>query len=182
MYSKPLDIILLDNENLMAVPLSVMLLNDFRSKISIITVSDWDKCMLTIQEKVIVFVLSYPVAENQKASDGSIRFYNALKLRFPENEIVLITSVYDISVATEKMYEEISSYLKKVEQDTIKSLINRTAVHPLKLKLMYPIQRIFREFSINKFVLIFFIAFVSVGLVVFFGTWIWNNFLNTMGF
>lgn len=179
MYFKPLDVILLDNANTVSTPISILLLKKFQGQISVITFADLNKCTLSIQRKTIVFVLSYPLSGSQRATEMPINSYNILKLRFPNNEIVLITSVYDVLVATEKMNEEISVYLDKAMHNRVKSFIDRVAIHPIKKYITYPIQKIIREFSVNKFVVIFFLAFVSVGLLVVLGTWAWDKYHST---
>lgn len=179
MYFKSLDVILLDNANVVAVPISILLLKKFQRQISVITFADLNKCTLSVQRKTIVFVLTYPLPGNQKASDIPVNSYNILKLRFPKNEIVLITSVYDITVVIEKMNEEIGVYLDKALRNRVKSFLDRAAIHPLKKYIAYPLRKIIREFSVNKFVVIFFLAFVSVGLLVVLGTWAWDKYHST---
>ncbi len=166
MKTTALNLVLLDDNTLMANPLSNYLNNRFGSRVRISAFYDVERCLRGIAEDAHVIVLDYLV--NGKVSKTGLEKFNYIKKISPQTDVTLITSDEDAAGATEEMQRETSEYIMNREgySRNIVHHINRKVVAPLRVFTTYPFRKIIYFYTVKNYLMMFVVAFVSVGILV----------------
>ncbi|MBL7884560.1 MAG: hypothetical protein JNL69_10860 [Bacteroidia bacterium] len=172
-----MNIYILDEKNLIAESLKISLDKTFGENIRIFIFSDLDNCIRVINEKSHIIILDYLSNKNETLS--GMKMFNEIKSKRPNSSILIISSQEELNVAEEKMYRNTNLYIKNNLRFTldIRPMLRDNFYVPLNKIIIKPFKKILREYSVIKFVFIFLTAFVSVGLVVIIGSWLWSYFI-----
>lgn len=156
MKTQGLNLFIIDDNSLVSTNLRNFLNTRFGKDLSISTFLTGASALKEINKDTDIVILDYDLGgENGNDVLKSIKSINS------DTEVIMFTSNDEIATAIESFKNGASDYVIKGDKSLKKivSLINKI--------ITYPINIMVREFGISKFVAIFLLTFVSVGVVVF---------------
>ncbi len=181
MKTSALDLVILDDNTIMAGPLSTYLQSRFGKRVNISTFYDAVECMGTLDAKSHVIILSYFIngKDKENGSKNGLNTFNLIKKQNPDTDVTMITSDGDLERATQEMQRGACEYIVQREQylyDILRMLntnvlipIKTIVVLPLQKLITLPVRRIIHYYSVKEYLTMFVIAFVSVGILVLVG-------------
>lgn len=162
-----LNLLILDDNKVIAGDLSNYLNNRFGARVKIAAFLDADTGIQNIQEKSHVMILDYSLPHEGKGAKSGQKFFNSIKRLNPKTKVTVFTSDNDIAGATEEMKRGASKYIMKL------NLLNAVVVSPFKTVVLpiskvitYPIKRVIHYYNINQYLMMFLVAFASIAFVV----------------
>lgn len=166
MKTTALNLALLDDSTLMGNTLSAYLTNRFGARVNVSVFYDADRCMRETARDTHVIVLDYAV--DGKARKNGTEKFNYIKTLHPEREVSLIVSDDEAGAAIEEVQREASEYIIDREgySRNIVHHINKKVVKPIKTFVAYPISQIAHYYSVQNYLMMFVVAFISVGGLV----------------
>jgi ActR/RegA family two-component response regulator len=171
MKTTPLNLLILDKNSMIIGPLSTYLNTRFGERISISPYSNTEECILYVDKKSHVIILDYFLNHEDRSSTKGLKVFESIKKRKPGTKITLLTSREDIEVAIEEMEQGASKYIMKNERGLydIRFVLDK-AVKPLKTVVFpiitLPIRKLVHYYTIKAYLMMFFVAFISVGALV----------------
>ena len=157
MESHALKLYIVDDDKPMAVALKNYLQSKFGRGLRIFLFQNGEKCLQSVDDETDMVVMDPDV---DKAH--SLELLQSIKEINPNTEVVMFSNNDDIVMAIE-------SYRKGAADSVAKDEIGMNKIAYLVDRLIrQPILRIFREFSVRKFTVIFLTTFLVMGIVVWF--------------
>ncbi len=179
MKIRTLNLLIVDDNKLISGPLSKHLHDRFGMRINISSFFDEESCMLKIDERSNVIVLDYFLNNGDNKTKNGLDIFNSIKKRSPNIEVTMITSNEAIPEAIEEMQRGASDYIIKRERYLQKMLVmlNRIVLSPvyhrvlspIHRRVVLPIRKIIEDYTLQDYLTMFIVAFISVGTLVFFG-------------
>ncbi|TND00510.1 MAG: hypothetical protein FD123_4355 [Bacteroidetes bacterium] len=164
----PIHIVILDDNALIAAPLSRYLSGRFGGKVNVAVFHDINYCLPDINDQSLVFILDYFLNEKEAETVNRRKTYDLIKKHNRKAEVILVSSREQIPGAIEEIQKKSAACVAKRERDVfdLLRLFDKVAVLPIRTFIIYPVKKIFRELSINNYLLMFAVAFVFVGVLV----------------
>ena len=103
MKNAALELLILDDNTLIANALSKKLQMNFGTKINVSTFFDADKCLRNIGGQSHVIIIDYFIDSNYKGFRNGLTIFNYIKKSNPEAAVTMITSNKGISIAREEI-------------------------------------------------------------------------------
>ena len=157
MKAQLLNLFIVDDDPLMLTGLRNFLDNKFGANINISTFSTGDSVLKKVDKSTNIVILDYYLeGKNGNEVLKSIKNIN------PKTEVIMLSSNEDIVIAIEAFRKGATDYVIKGEKawNKISSLVYNI--------ITYPIRVLVREFGISKYLAIFLLTFVIMGITVYF--------------
>jgi ActR/RegA family two-component response regulator len=167
METPALNLLILDDNKVIAGELSNYLNTRFGTRIKIAAFLDAELGIQNIKEQSHVIILNYSLPNETREPKKGQRFFNSIKRKNPKTKVAIITSDKDVANATEEMKRETSKYIMK--RRLLNSVVNspyKTIVLPIKTVIAFPIIKVIHYYKINDYLMMFFVAFASMGIFV----------------
>ena len=148
---------IVDDDNVMAKGLEKHISNKFGNIFNISVFNSGALALKNLTSQTGMIILDYEL----KGENGN-EILKAIKLKNPKTAIVMLTSNEDIYAAIESFKKGAMDYIIKNNRAWKK--INSTIL-PV---LMYPVNILIREFGVNKYLAIFLLVFLVMGIGVFY--------------
>ena len=171
MRASSLNLMLLDDNTLIAIPLSNYLNKRFGARVNISTFFDIDKCLRAIDEKSHVIILDYLQNNKSHSYKNGLKNFNSIKNLKPKTEVTMITSDGNMTQATEEMQRGACEYVMQSEQYVynIPKLVNKIVIAPIKKVVTLPIKQVTHYYNVKDYIMMFVVAFISIGVLVLVG-------------
>jgi DNA-binding NtrC family response regulator len=155
MTTQGLNLYIVDDNEMMVTALKQYLKKRFGNALKISTFFDGESCIKKIDRETDIVVLDYYMdGKNGLETLKSIKEIN------PETEVIMLSSNEDIGLAIESFREGASDFIIKgpTAWSKLTLLIGNIFTAPIRI--------IVREFGVSKFIAIFFMTFLTIGLIV----------------
>ncbi len=146
---------IIDDNQLLVADLRIYLESVFGETLTISTFNSGESALAKVDNETHIVILDYDLpGENGNEILKSIKAIN------PKTEVIMLTTNEDIKTAIDAFRNGAADYVIKgaKAEKKIQSLIYRI--------LTYPIHLLTREFKVSKYVAIFILTFISMGLCV----------------
>lgn len=174
-----LNLLIVDNNKLIIDTLSKHLVTRFGMGVNISPFFDAESCQVKIDEQSHVIVLDYFLNHEEKENKRGLNIFNSIKEKNPTTQVTMISSSEAPLKAMEDMQRETSNYIIKQERSLQKifrtinriviSPVYKIVVSPIHVRIILPIRKIISEYTLKDYLVMFIVAFISVGTLVFFG-------------
>lgn len=151
------NVFIIDDKASNGQPLQRFLNGRFGEKLQITTYQDMDFALSKITKDIHMVILDRNLIGNKNSS-----IVQSIKLKSPKTEVIVLTSNEDVSQAIDAFRKGASDYLLN-DTNTFKktaALINKLLLHPV-IKLL-------KEFRVRKYLYVYLLTFLTVGLIVYF--------------
>jgi DNA-binding NarL/FixJ family response regulator len=155
METQKMNLFIVDDDKLVVSDLKIYLNYKFGTDINISTFSDGESCLEKVDKNTNLVILDYML--NGK---NGLEVLKLIKEINPKTEVIMLSSNEDIALAIQSFRNGASDYvikgqgaLKKISQ-----LVYNVVTAPIRI--------IIREFGVSKYMAIFFLTFIVMGIVV----------------
>lgn len=155
MKNQKLNLFIVDDNKLLAADLKLFLENRFGTDLNISKFNDGESCLKMVDDLTSIVILDY----NLEGQNG-LEILKAIKAINPNTEVVMLSGNEDIAIAIQTFRAGAKDYVVKGTGSWRKLTSIVTKI------LLAPINLIVREFGVSKFVAIFFLTFIIMGVVV----------------
>ncbi len=156
METKISNIFIVDDNKLMLTALKQYLENRFGSNISITTFSDGESCLDKVNGETHIVILDYFLN-----GENGLNILKSIKDINPDTEVIMLSSNEDIAIAIDTFHAGAKDYVIK-GKGAWKKIINI-----VEYIITTPVRLLVREFGVSKFMAIFLVTFVIMGIIVF---------------
>jgi DNA-binding NtrC family response regulator len=155
MQTQNLNLFIVDDNRSMVTALKQYLQNKFGFGLKISTFNDGESCLQKINDNTHIVILDH----HMQGKDG-VEVLKSIKAINPKTEVIMLSGSTDITVAINSFKAGAIDYVVKGPRswNKITSLVNRLITTPIKI--------IAREFGVSKYMAMFMITFVVMGVVV----------------
>lgn len=157
METQGINLFIVDDNKLVSADLKYYLINKFGTGVKISTFTDGESCLNKIDKHTHIVILDYFLN-----GQNGLEVLKSIKAINSKTEVIMFTNNEDISMAVESFRMGATDYVIKGKGSSNKlyKLIYHIITEPIRIMV--------REFGISKYMAIFLLTFVSMGLVVFF--------------
>jgi DNA-binding NarL/FixJ family response regulator len=157
MNTAGLNLFIVDDNPLMVTGLRNYLDGRFGTNLNITTFSKGEDALKMVDENTKIVILDYHL----EGENGNDVLKNIKKIN-PKTEVIMLSSNEEIGVAIDSFREGATDYVVKGKKSLKKvSLL----VYDI---IIYPVRLMGKEFGINKYLAIFLLTFLAVGVGVYF--------------
>ncbi len=157
METNKFQLFIVDDDDKMAQGLEKHISNKFGNIFNVSVFNSGALALKNLNAHTGMVILDYEL----KGENGN-DVLKAIKLKNPKTEVVMLTSNEDINVAIESFKKGAMDYI--IKNDRAWKKINSTIL----TVLMYPVNILIREFGVNKYLAIFLLVFLVMGVGVFY--------------
>jgi DNA-binding NtrC family response regulator len=156
MQTQGLNLFIVDDNTSMVTALKQYLINRFGISVQISTFSDGESCLEKVDEKTHIVILDHFMQ-----GKNGVEILKSIKTINPKTEVIMLSSNEDMAVAIESFRAGATDYVVKGPSSwkKITKLVNHIITAPIRI--------IVKEFGVSKFMAIFLLTFVTMGIVVF---------------
>ncbi len=154
---KKLNLFIVDDDKLMTTTLKHFLDTKFGEDVTISTFSNGESCLEKVDKTTDIVLLDYMLE-----GKNGLEILKLIKKINPKTEVIMLSSNEDIALAIDSFRAGAKDYVVKGKGSWIK--INRLVMRVITK----PIRILVKEFGISKFMAIFLLTFVTMGVVVYF--------------
>lgn len=154
MEKQGINLFIVDDSKLQATDLKHFLHNRFGADINISTFNDGDSCIEKIDKDTHIVILDYTME-----GKNGLEVLKEIKAINPKTEVIMLSGNEDMAIAIQTFRSGAKDYVIK-GQGSLKKLSKL-----IQVIVMEPIRIMVREFGISKFVAIFLLTFVTMGVV-----------------
>lgn len=154
METQGLNLFIVDDNKLMATDLKHFLNNRFGADVRISTFNDGESCLEKVDKNTHIVILDYLM-------DGinGLEVLKKIKAINSKTEVIMLSGNEDMAVAIQTFKSGAKDYVIK-GKGSWKKLTNL-----VQHIIMQPIRIMVREFGVSKFMAIFLLTFVTMGIV-----------------
>lgn len=154
MEKQGINLFIVDDNKLLAIDLKHYLQNRFGEDVNISTFNDGDSCIAKIDKNTDVVILDY-------CMDGKngLEVLKSIKTINPKTEVIMLSGNEDMAIAIETFRSGAKDYVIKGNGSWKK------ITKLLQLIITEPIRILVREFGVSKYMAIFLLTFVVMGVV-----------------
>ena len=156
METQGINLFIVDDNKLMVTDLKLYLQNRFGVSVQITTFYDDESCLQKIDKDTHVVILDYFME-----GKNGLEILKSIKAINPKTEVIMLSSNENIALAIESFRMGAKDYVIKGE-GSLKKLTKL-----LSLIITEPIRLLVREFGVSKYMAIFLLTFVTMGVLVF---------------
>lgn len=153
MENKGMNLFIVDDNKLLATDLKHFLHNRFGTDINISIFNDGISCLKKIDKDTHIVILDYTM-------DGinGLEVLKSIKEINPKTEVIMLSGNEDMAVAIQTFRSGAKDYVIKGQGSwkKITKLVQTIVMEPIRIMV--------REFGISKFVAIFLLTFVTMGV------------------
>lgn len=155
MKSQGTNLFIVDDNILIVKALKQHLQSKFGEHLKVSTFTDGDSCLENVDENTHIVILDY-FMEGKNGLD----VLKSIKKINPKTEVIMLSSNEDISLAIETFRAGAKDYVLKGKGswEKLARLVNYIVTEPIRM--------IVREFGVSKFMAIFLLTFITMGLIV----------------
>jgi len=155
MQTQGLNLFIVDDNKLMVETMKQYLQSRFGLDIRISTFNDGDSCLTKVDQNTHVVILDY-FMEGKNGLD----VLKAIKTINPKTEVIMLSNNENIALAIETFRAGAKDYVVKGSNSwsKISKLVNQIVTAPMRLLV--------DEFRVSKYMAIFLLTFVTMGIVV----------------
>jgi DNA-binding NarL/FixJ family response regulator len=157
MKTQGTNLFIVDDNELVLIDLKYYLINKFGANLQISTFSNGESCLEKIDAQTDIVILDYFLE-----GKNGLEVLKSIKDINPKTEVIMFTSNENTGMAIESFRTGAKDYVIK-GRGSINKIYN--LVYHI---ITEPIRMIVREFGVSKYVAIFLMTFVTMGLVVYF--------------
>lgn len=150
-----MNLFIVDDNELMVTVLRNYLHERFGKDLRIFTFPTGESALKRVDETTNIVILDYFLGE-EKGTD----VLKSIKKINPRTEVIMLSSNEDMGVAIDSFRKGATDYVVKGDKSSLK--ITRI-IHDI---ITYPIRILVKEFGVSKFVAIFLLTFLTMGIVV----------------
>ncbi|MBC7695638.1 MAG: response regulator [Burkholderiales bacterium] len=155
MQTQGINLFIVDDNKLVLTDLKLYLQNRFGSDLTISTFNSGEDCLEKVNADTNIVILDYFLG-----GKNGLEILKLIKNKNPKTEVIMMSSNEDVALAIQSFRNGASDYVIK----------GHGAIRKIT-KLVYniitePIRIIVREFGVSKFMAIFLLTFVIMGVVV----------------
>lgn len=155
MDNQGINLFIVDDNALMMIGLRNYLTNKFGANLNITTFTTGASALQKIDQTTNIVILDY----NLNGEDGNAVLKSIKKIN-PNTEVIMLSSNEDIAVAIESFRKGATDYVVKGEKAWEK------LTNVILDIITYPVRILVKEFKVSKFVAIFLLTFITMGVVV----------------
>ena len=155
MNTQGLNLFIIDDNPSLVIELKSYLTGRFGLDLNISTFSSGESALEEVNENTRIVILDYYLG----GRNGN-KILKLIKAINPETEVIMLSSNEDIAVAIDSFRKGAKDYVIKGNKS------NRKIISIVYNILAYPIRVMVREFGISKYLAIFLMSFVTMGIVV----------------
>src|ERR1019366_5039253 len=155
METQGMNLFIVDDNRLMVTDLKHYLQNRFGVSLRISTFNDGVSCLEKVDNEIHIVILDYFM----KAKNG-LEVLKSIKAINPKIEVIILSCNEDIALAIETFRAGATDYVIKGQGAWTKvtKLVNYIITEPIRIMV--------REFGVSKYMAIFLLTFVTMGIVV----------------
>jgi DNA-binding NarL/FixJ family response regulator len=156
MQTQGLNLFIVDDNKLLVMDLKNYLQTRFGVSIKVSTFSDGESCLEKVDKDTHIVILDYFME-----GKNGVEVLKSIKEINPETEVIMLSGNEDIAVAIESFRSGANDYVVKGTGSwkKIAKIIEHIVTAPIRLLV--------REFGVSKFMAIFLLTFISMGIAVF---------------
>lgn len=155
METQTLNLFIVDDNKSMVLALQHYIQSKFGKFVKISTFYDGESCIKEVDRNTDLVILDYFL-------DGKngLEVLKEIKDINPKTEVIMLSSNNDIDLVVETLRNGATDYVVKGPSswNKVTALINRVISAPIRMMV--------REFGVSKFMAIFLMTFISMGIVV----------------
>jgi two-component system response regulator AtoC len=155
MKKNTINLFIVDDDKLMVATLKQFLQNRFQNDINVFTFYDGESCLERVNKETDVVILDY----NMTGKNG-LDILKSIKMINPKTEVIMLSGNEDMATAISLFRAGASDYVLKGEGSWKK--LSKLVYHIVTA----PIRIVVREFGVSKYMAIFMLTFVLMGLLV----------------
>ena len=155
METQGLNLFIVDDNKLFESTLEKYLQKRFGLGINIFMFNDESSCLKEIGEKTDVVILDYYMPNK-----SALKTLKSIKSINPKTEVIMLSSNKNIGLAVEMHQQGARDYIVKGPKSLSK------IIYILNFIITAPIRLLVREFKVSKFVAIFLLTFILMGIIV----------------
>ena len=150
------NIFIVDDNNLVVITMKQYLQNRFGESMHIRTFNDGESCLKKVDKQLHIVILDYFL----RGKNG-LEVLKSIKVINPKTEVIMLSNNEDVALAIKTFRAGATDYVVKGPNSWVKisKLVSHIVTAPLRLLV--------DEFGVSKFMAIFLLTFVSMGIVVF---------------
>jgi DNA-binding NarL/FixJ family response regulator len=154
---KKMNLFIVDDDKLMSITLKGFLEIKFGIDINITIFSSGEDALKKIDDTTNIVILDYLLE-----GKNGLEILKLIKEKNPKTEVVMLSSNEDIALAIDSFRAGAKDYIVKGRGswNQISRLVMRVITKPIRILV--------KEFGISKYIAIFLMTFVTMGLMVFF--------------
>lgn len=155
MQAQGMNLFIVDDDKLVVSDLKIYLNHRFGNDVNISTFYDGESCLEKLDKDTHVVILDY----NLNGQNG-LEILKQIKEKNPKTEVIMLSGNEDIALAIQSFRGGASDYVIKGQGalKKISKLVFNIITEPIRI--------IVREFGVSKFMAIFLLTFVIMGVVV----------------
>jgi DNA-binding NtrC family response regulator len=156
MQTQGLNLFIVDDNKIMVETMKQYLQSRFGRDINISTFNNGESCLAKVDKDTNIVILDY----HMEGKNG-LEVLKSIKTINPNTEVIMLSSNENMALAVETFRAGATDYVIKGANSwaKISKLINHIVTAPIRLLV--------DEFGVSKFMAIFLLTFVIMGIVVF---------------
>jgi len=155
MKTQGLNLFIVDDNKVMVKTMEQYLQNRFGRDVIISTFNDGESCLAKVDKNTNIVILDYFME-----GKNGLEVLKSIKAINPETEVIMLSSNENMALAVETFRAGATDYVVKGHNswEKISKLVNHIVTAPIRLLV--------DEFGVSKFMAIFLLTFVLMGVVV----------------
>lgn len=155
MTKQGMNLFIVDDDKLVVSDLKIYLNYRFGNDLNISSFYDGESCLKKVDKDTDIVILDYSLN-----GENGVEILKKIKDINPKVEVIILTSHEDISLAIQSFRNGASDYV--IKGDGALKKIKKIVYHIIT----EPIRIIIKEFGVSKYMAIFFLTFVTMGIAV----------------
>lgn len=155
MQTQNLNLFIVDDNKSLVTALKQYLHRKFGFSLNISTFNNGDSCLQQVNKNTHIVILDH----HMEGKNG-VEVLKSIKAINPKTEVIMLSSSNDFDVAIQSFKAGATDYVVKGSQSwqKVTRLVYRTITAPIKM--------ISKEFGVSKYMAIFMLTFLTMGVVV----------------
>lgn len=157
METQGINLFIVDDNNLHVIALKNFLQNKFGVSVQISTFSNGESCLKKVDNTTHIVILDYFLE-----GKNGLEILKSIKAINPKTEVIMLSSNEDIALAIESFRTGATDYVIKGQSSwkKVAKLVDKIITEPIRTMV--------REFGISKFMVIFSLTFITMGIAVYY--------------
>lgn len=157
MRTKTINLFIIEDDPKMGADLRKYLVKKFGDKLSITNFLNGESALRKVNKATSIVILDDEI--DQEISKDVLL---SIKNKNPETKVIILSSNEKMDMQIDSVYNDTTEYRVKNEKPP------KRLIRSIKRLLDYPIQILTHEFSISRYLAIFIVSFVSIGVCLLF--------------
>jgi DNA-binding NtrC family response regulator len=155
MKTQGTNLFIVDDDNLMAIALEQSLKNRFGTGIQVTIFNNGESCLANVNKETDIVILDYFLE-----GKNGLEILKSIKNANSNTEVIMLSGNEDIILAIETFRAGAIDYVLKGRGSWKKiiKLVNHIITEPIRM--------IVREFGVSKYMAVFFLTFITMGITV----------------